>query len=75
MSCSTTLSQLAEVICAKRVNLSEAELTNFLIGVQTDTRMLKPNEVFVALRGEKFDGHKFVEQAIAPWCNCGNCGL
>jgi UDP-N-acetylmuramoyl-tripeptide--D-alanyl-D-alanine ligase len=66
MPCSATLGQLAEVICAKRVNLSEAELANFLsIGVQTDTRILKPNEVFVALRGEKFDGHKFVEQALA----------
>ncbi len=29
--------------------------------VSTDSRTLKPGELFVALRGENFDGHKFVE--------------
>ena len=32
--------------------------------MQTDTRVLKPGEVFVALRGEKFDGHEFVSMAF-----------
>lgn len=34
-------------------------------GVSTDTRRLKPGELFIALRGESFDGHAFVEQALA----------
>jgi UDP-N-acetylmuramoyl-tripeptide--D-alanyl-D-alanine ligase len=29
--------------------------------VSTDSRTVKPGELFVALRGENFDGHKFVE--------------
>jgi UDP-N-acetylmuramoyl-tripeptide--D-alanyl-D-alanine ligase len=29
--------------------------------VSTDSRTLKPGELFVALRGENFDGHNFVE--------------
>ena len=29
--------------------------------VSTDSRTIKPGELFVALRGENFDGHKFVE--------------
>ena len=29
-------------------------------GVSTDSRSLKPNELFVALRGERFDGHDFL---------------
>ena len=33
--------------------------------INTDTRTLNPNDLFVALEGERFDGHKFVEQAIA----------
>ena len=33
--------------------------------VCTDSRALKPGALFVALRGEKFDGHHFVKQAIA----------
>jgi UDP-N-acetylmuramoyl-tripeptide--D-alanyl-D-alanine ligase len=30
--------------------------------VSTDSRTIKPSELFVALRGENFDGHKFVEE-------------
>src|SRR5467141_825557 len=32
--------------------------------VSTDSRTLKRGELFVALRGENFDGHKFVEAAV-----------
>ena len=31
--------------------------------VSTDSRTLKRGDLFVALRGENFDGHKFVEAA------------
>src|SRR5713226_9905546 len=31
--------------------------------ISTDSRTLKRGELFVALRGENFDGHKFVEAA------------
>jgi UDP-N-acetylmuramoyl-tripeptide--D-alanyl-D-alanine ligase len=65
MPCSATLTQLLEVLLAKPVNLSANALTQVSRGVQTDTRILKPGEVFLALRGEKFDGHEFVSTAIA----------
>ncbi|MDS1311950.1 UDP-N-acetylmuramoyl-tripeptide--D-alanyl-D-alanine ligase [Marinobacter xiaoshiensis] len=32
-------------------------------GVSTDTRVLKAGELFVALRGDNFDGHKFLQAA------------
>ena len=32
--------------------------------VSTDTRTLQPGALYVALHGESFDGHRFVEQAI-----------
>ncbi|MEP6698184.1 MAG: UDP-N-acetylmuramoyl-tripeptide--D-alanyl-D-alanine ligase [Verrucomicrobiota bacterium] len=32
--------------------------------VSTDSRTLRPGDLFIPLRGENFDGHKFVEQAI-----------
>jgi len=32
--------------------------------VSTDSRTLQPGDLFVPLRGENFDGHKFVEQAV-----------
>ncbi|MEH2285755.1 MAG: UDP-N-acetylmuramoyl-tripeptide--D-alanyl-D-alanine ligase [Nostoc sp.] len=65
MRCSATLTQLVEVLLAQAVNLSETALTQVSSGIQTDSRTLKSGEVFLALRGDKFDGHEFVLTAIA----------
>jgi UDP-N-acetylmuramoyl-tripeptide--D-alanyl-D-alanine ligase len=65
MRCSATLTQLVKVILASPINLSETALTQVSSGIQTDSRTLKPGEVFLALRGDKFDGHEFVPTAIA----------
>lgn len=64
MPCSATLKQLVELLGAKSVNLSQTALTQSFFGIQTDSRIIKSGEVFVAFRGEKFDGHKFVATAI-----------
>jgi UDP-N-acetylmuramoyl-tripeptide--D-alanyl-D-alanine ligase len=34
-------------------------------GVSTDTRTLQPGNLFVALRGEHFDGHRYLAEAFA----------
>jgi len=34
-------------------------------GVSTDTRALAPGSLFVALKGNRFDGHQFVSEAFA----------
>jgi UDP-N-acetylmuramoyl-tripeptide--D-alanyl-D-alanine ligase len=34
-------------------------------GVSTDTRTLKPGDLFFALTGENFDGHRFIKEAFA----------
>jgi UDP-N-acetylmuramoyl-tripeptide--D-alanyl-D-alanine ligase len=36
-----------------------------LAGISTDTRSIRPGDLFVALRGERFDGHAFLETARA----------
>ncbi len=36
-----------------------------LKGVSTDTRCILPGQLFIALRGPNFDGHQFIDQAIA----------
>lgn len=33
-------------------------------GVSTDTRTIQPGDLFVALRGDRFDGHQYISQAI-----------
>ena len=64
MPCSATLKQLVELLGAKPVNLCETALAQSFSGIQTDSRIINPGEVFVAFRGEKFDGHKFVATAM-----------
>lgn len=54
------LSDLARAL-DRRLSGPDAELT----GLSTDTRSLKPGSLFVALRGETFDGHRFLTQAKA----------
>ena len=39
-----------------------------LARVHTDTRTLQPGDLFVALRGERFDAHQFLAQARAAGC-------
>lgn len=63
MPCCATVSQLAEVLKAQPINLSASALTSST-SITTDTRSIKPGELFVALRGENFDGHDFVQVAI-----------
>lgn len=35
-----------------------------LAGISTDTRTLRPGETFLALHGENFDGHAYIETAV-----------
>lgn len=37
-------------------------------GVCTDTRNIKPNALFVALKGENFNGNRFAEKSIKQGC-------
>ncbi|MBF0310448.1 MAG: UDP-N-acetylmuramoyl-tripeptide--D-alanyl-D-alanine ligase [Magnetococcales bacterium] len=39
-----------------------------LTGVSIDTRTLKPGDLFVALPGDRFDGHTFIAKAIELGC-------
>jgi len=39
-------------------------LTGHVTGVSTDSRNVKRGDAFVAIRGEKFDGHNFVTTAV-----------
>ena len=65
MGFQATLAQLIEVVNAKVVNEDLCSDRLQVTGISTDTRSLNSGDVFVALRGESFDGHGFVASAIA----------
>ena len=46
-----------------KLNIEEILKTRTFSGISTDTRTIKEGELFIALRGENFDGHDFVEKA------------
>lgn len=59
---------LAEVVQALSVNPEDSLkklLREQVSGITTDSRMVQPGHLFVALRGDRFDGHAFVETALA----------
>ena len=56
-----TLSQIAQFAGA---SLSSGDGTVVINKVSTDSRTIKPGELFVALRGENFEGHDFVEASV-----------
>ena len=41
-----------------------AEHAPQFLKVATDTRSLEPGDTFLALRGERFDGHDFIDEAL-----------
>ena len=45
--------------------LSSGSAEQVITRISTDSRTLQPGDLFVPIRGDKFDGHQFVEQAAA----------
>jgi UDP-N-acetylmuramoyl-tripeptide--D-alanyl-D-alanine ligase len=56
-----SLAELAAWCGGKAVGPEAVRIT----GVSTDTRTLRPGELFVAIRGPNHDGHDFLDQALA----------
>ncbi|MEM7757264.1 MAG: UDP-N-acetylmuramoyl-tripeptide--D-alanyl-D-alanine ligase [Cyanobacteria bacterium P01_A01_bin.40] len=59
---------LAELSTILKINPIYNVISNLdldVIGITTDTRNLQPQSIFIALVGENFNGHDFVEQAVA----------
>ncbi len=57
---SLSLDQIAQFAGAVRQN---GQGDRCVTRLSTDSRTLQPGDIFVALRGDNFDGHKFVHQA------------
>lgn len=56
-----SLRTIAEAVDGELTPASAADVTP--ASVSTDTRRLDPGALFVAIRGERFDGHEFVDEA------------
>lgn len=62
MNPQTTVEEIRQAIGAQAASTPASAAV--VAGVSTDTRSLHPGDVFVALRGERFDGHAFIDDAL-----------
>lgn len=58
------VSDILEACVALDARLLSGSLARVMSGVTTDSRDVSPGQMFVALEGENFDGHLYVDQAL-----------
>ncbi|RQW89694.1 MAG: UDP-N-acetylmuramoyl-tripeptide--D-alanyl-D-alanine ligase [Geobacter sp.] len=56
-----TVSEIVKAVGGTVTGVTDARV----LGVSTDSRSVEPGELFVPLRGERFDGHEFIAAALA----------
>jgi UDP-N-acetylmuramoyl-tripeptide--D-alanyl-D-alanine ligase len=61
-----SIKDLARIIKAEPAG----DITGSITGVSIDSRTVKPGDCFFAVVGDNFDGHNYVEQAIAKGAVC-----
>lgn len=60
-----SLPSLSQILTSNLVNIA-GDVTDIpVVGITTDSRTIKPGEIFIALIGENFDGHDFIDQVVA----------
>lgn len=59
-----TIDRLLKAIGVTVESFPEELRATLLTGVSTDTRSVRPGDVFFGIRGEKFDGSRFAGQAL-----------
>lgn len=53
-----------DIVKAVKGKLLQGDPGTTVDGVSTDTRTLEPGSLFIPLKGERFDGHQFIEEAV-----------
>ena len=66
MGIPTPVALTTQLVCeATRGRVTAGDSARVFAGVSTDTRTIGRDVLFIALRGERFDGHSFAAQAAA----------
>lgn len=66
MACELSLAQVLEATGGRAISTVEKKF----IGVGTDTRSNLDKQIFFALKGENFDAHDFLSQAVSSRAKC-----
>ena len=57
-----------EIIKATRASLSGASSSRTYKNVSQNSKTVSKKDLFIAIRGEKFDGHQFLEEVFKRGC-------
>jgi UDP-N-acetylmuramoyl-tripeptide--D-alanyl-D-alanine ligase len=66
-----TLFTAAEVLSATGGRLMRGDPSQVVSGISIDSRTIQAGELFIAIKGERFDGHQFIYEALGR----GACGV
>jgi UDP-N-acetylmuramoyl-tripeptide--D-alanyl-D-alanine ligase len=61
---------IEELLIATQGQLIQGNPDLRVKGISIDSRTIKPNEAFLAIRGDKFDGYDFIAEAIKKEASC-----
>lgn len=64
-----TLARLAEILGGAVLG-AQGDLSRTVTGTSHDSRGIEPGDLYIALRGERWDGHDFIEDAIGRGASC-----
>ncbi len=53
-----------EIVMATKAEVVKAKHGSMAYSITTDSRNISPNQLYLPLVGEKFDGHNFIESAV-----------
>ena len=59
-----------EVFTAVKGKLLNSDENKMIFNVSTDTRNIAEGDLFIPLKGDNFDGHKFIESAFEKGAVC-----
>jgi UDP-N-acetylmuramoyl-tripeptide--D-alanyl-D-alanine ligase len=63
--------KIDELLVATKGRLVKGRQDTLLIGgVSTDSRTIKESQAFIAIKGDNFDGHDFIDEALEKGTSC-----
>lgn len=62
--------KISDLIKATRGQLISGDAGKSVSGISIDSRAIKPGEAYLAIKGNNFDGHSFIEEAVRKGASC-----
>ncbi len=62
--------KISDLIKATQGQLVSGDAGQSASGISIDSRVIKPGEAYIAIKGNNFDGHSFIDEVIAKGASC-----